>query len=119
MPYIITVSPQQYKKSRIATATLDEAREAVRRVLEPYDAKAVPAPDNDLDDYSRAYFSACADGELLDKSGDTFNLPDGTIIDVREVDMYEIATQAFERDDRSGSWPAPSIIIAAFNERNK
>jgi len=110
MPYIITISKRKPFRdyniepvTRTASSDLIAARAAVQQAISDND------PNYDADLLSTV--------DALPAEGGTVPLPDGTVIEVREVDMVDIAREAFPRDDRSGMWPAPDKIIAAFNAR--
>ena len=117
MPYIVTTLTPNHDdivagcsmvstlETRTAVATRDEAREAVEGEVSivgvHIDRAAMDAARN------------------MPESGGTIGpLPDGTVIEVKQVELIEIAQQAFPRDDRAGMWPAPDVIIAAFNNTN-
>ena len=95
MPYIITTHNEGPPPDEDGTpgaiipgthrvvATLDEARQYAHSIVSPFDADATPAPDDDLNDYSRSYFRSCADVECMEEHGGTVGpLPDGTVIEV-------------------------------------
>ena len=110
MPYIIeTRTPYPYKAAnavppgatidtRTAVATLEEARESAFQTI----TDSLMENPFDLD-------------ALISEAGGTITLPDGTVIEVRQVDWAELNG---EHGYRLSSSPAMAErIIAAFNAK--
>jgi hypothetical protein len=106
MPYIIEtrmaaeppnqdVAVRAAVLSRIAVATLDEARREGRRIM----ANAGEWSTADID-------------ELPESGGTVGPLPDGTVIEVRQAGYVEIAAAV---DNKPATWTSEQSILAAFN----
>lgn len=130
-PYVITTrqalapglaedgsGPQPFLSQR-AVATLEEARDLVRHAYHPFDH-----PDG-RDVNQRCKFLDGTAGHRtpttglrgIGESGGSALLPDGTVIEVEQVDIREIAYRAdFRWQTRRASDVAPEIIDA-YNAR--
>jgi hypothetical protein len=117
MPYIITTKQPEplapfdrprdmIETSRTAVATLDEAREDVVATVEIAEDPDGPRLD-----------SLWEHAHGMDESGGTIGpLPDGTVIEVRQVSRDELADELPVSFFDARDWPATdAAILAAFN----
>jgi hypothetical protein len=129
MPYIITtIRPQRRNpddlaagyedvRSRRAVATLDEARERARTIVQ----------GQDWERHTITLGSWCASVRNLGESGGTIGpLPDGTVIEVERAHWYDIAVLTIHDPDKAihnataaGLSQYPGVaesLLTAFNE---
>lgn len=122
MPYVITTYPphpvtgEPTEGRRTAVATLDEAREQCADII-----------DADGDDIRRDHFHY-ATNHLPGSGGTIGPLPDGTIIEVKRVDAYELLLRIPGMDvpkrpeevrARTERPENVAAIVARFNEAQR
>jgi hypothetical protein len=115
MPYTITTTRLDLKlhgeyASRLAVATLEEARQAVANetLLHGYEA----LPEHEAEKFDRQYMLLRQNG-----GGTVGPLPDGTVIEVKQVGWFDVAERVRGKRLVPAGRAAQAELIAAFNAR--